>query len=134
MAAHIPALSLTSDVKSQTIAHEQYRPDIDGLRAVAILGVLIYHANPALLTGGFAGVDVFFVISGYLISGIIFRELRRGRFSCAEFYARRVSRIFPALIVMLIVVWVLAWPLFLSDEYQQLGEHMVAGAGFALNL
>ena len=94
MALLIPGPSSESAVKPPSHAFAEYRPDIDGLRAVAILGVLIFHANPAWLTGGFAGVDVFFVISGFLISGflisgIIFRELKRGRFSCADFYARR---------------------------------------------
>ena len=79
-----------------------YRPDIDGLRAVAVLAVVVFHAFPAALRGGFVGVDVFFVISGYLISGIIFQQLRAGRFSLATFYANRVRRIFPALLAMLL--------------------------------
>jgi len=87
-----------------------YRPDIDGLRAVAVLAVLAFHLNlpwPKLFTpiapGGFVGVDVFFVISGYLISNIIFREITQGSFSVARFYARRVKRIFPALYVIFAV-------------------------------
>jgi peptidoglycan/LPS O-acetylase OafA/YrhL len=112
----------------------EYRAHIDGLRAVAVLGVVVYHATPALMPGGFAGVDVFFVISGYLISGIIFRALERGSFSYLDFYARRVKRIFPALIVMLLTVWAVSWPLLLWDEYALLGKHIVAGVGFALNL
>lgn len=116
------------------VRHAEYRPDIDGLRAVAVLGVLVFHAAPQLLPGGFAGVDVFFVISGFLISGIILRALQRQRFSIVEFYMRRIKRIFPALIAMLLVIWTAAWPLFLWDEYQRLGKHIVAGAGFALNL
>lgn len=111
-----------------------YRADIDGLRAVAVLSVLAYHANPALLPGGFAGVDVFFVISGYLISTIIFRKLERGRFSLIEFYARRIRRLFPALIVVFSLVWLAAWFLLLSDELTRLGKHMAAGAAFSLNL
>lgn len=112
----------------------RYRPDVDGLRAVAILGVLGYHAGVSLLPGGFTGVDVFFVISGYLISGIIFRALKRGNFSLLQFYARRIKRIFPALVLMLVVVSVCGWPLLLWDEYEQLGKHILGGAGFALNL
>lgn len=78
-----------------------YRPSIDGIRAVAVLSVFFFHLYPALLPGGFLGVDVFFVISGYLITGIILRETRAGAFSFARFYARRVKRIFPALFAVL---------------------------------
>ena len=74
-----------------------YRPDVDGLRALAILGVLVYHLYGRFLPGGFVGVDVFFVISGYLISSIIDRDLAQGRFSLARFYERRIRRIAPAL-------------------------------------
>src|SRR6185312_11482971 len=86
-----------------------YRPDIDGLRAMAILAVVAFHAAPGLLPGGFIGVDVFFVISGYLISGIILKELSEGRFSFLGFYGRRVRRIFPALILMLFAVLGVGW-------------------------
>src|SRR5439155_9786615 len=78
-----------------------YRPDIDGLRALAVLAVLGYHAFPGVVPGGFVGVDVFFVISGFLITGIILEEQRRGAFSFAGFYWRRIRRIFPALILVL---------------------------------
>ena len=115
-------------------AYVSYRPDVDGLRALAILGVVGFHATPTLLPGGFAGVDVFFVISGFLISGIVLRALSQERFSFAEFYARRVKRIFPALIVTLIAVWSLGWLILLPDEFQLLGKHIAAGAGFSLNL
>lgn len=111
-----------------------YRADIDGLRAVAIASVLAFHANPQLLPGGFCGVDVFFVISGFLISGIILRQLERGHFSFIEFYSRRIRRLFPALIVVLTVVYVMGWLLLLSDEARRLGKHMAAGAVFSLNL
>jgi len=110
-----------------------YRADIDGLRAVAILAVVIFHAFPESLTGGFVGVDVFFVISGYLISGIIFRGMRDGTFSFADFYAHRVKRIFPALVTMLAVTFAVGWMVLLPDEFAQFGKHMAAGAGFVLN-
>ena len=111
-----------------------YRPDIDGLRAVAILSVLVFHAFPGYLPGGFVGVDVFFVISGFLISGIILKDLGRGRFSFADFYARRVARIFPALILVLTACLAFGWFVLLPDEYVQLGKHTVAGAAFMSNL
>src|SRR5579863_7091602 len=104
----------------------QYRPDIDGLRAVAIISVLVFHAFPDRLPGGFVGVDVFFVISGFLISGIILKSLERGHFSFADFYARRVARIFPALALVLSVCLAFGWFVLLPDEFAQLGKHTVA--------
>jgi peptidoglycan/LPS O-acetylase OafA/YrhL len=110
-----------------------YRPDIDGLRAVAVLSVLVFHAKSALLPGGFIGVDVFFVISGYLISGIIFRELAAESFSLGSFYARRIRRIFPALAVVLVASLALGWFYLLTDEFVLLGKHVAASVGFAQN-
>ena len=72
-----------------------YRPDVDGLRGIAVLSVLAFHAFPTSLRGGFVGVDIFFVISGYLISGIILHAASEGRFSFVDFYGRRIRRIFP---------------------------------------
>lgn len=115
-------------------AHPVYRPDIDGLRAIAILSVVIYHAFPTKLRGGFVGVDIFFVISGFLISSIIFRSLQRGDFNFGEFYARRVRRIFPALILVLAASYTVGWFVLLPDEFKQLGRHMAAGAGFVQNI
>lgn len=111
-----------------------YRSDIDGIRAIAVLMVLIFHAYPQEFPAGFAGVDIFFVISGYLISGIIFEELRSHTFSIRRFYERRVRRIFPALIVVLCTTLLLGWFVLLQDEYAQLGLHTMAGAGFVSNL
>ncbi len=111
-----------------------YRPDVDGLRAVAVLSVLGYHAFPGLLPGGFAGVDIFFVISGFLITGIILEDLQRGRFTFANFYWRRIRRIFPALILVLAASLLLGWRVLLPDEYTRLGKHVAAGAGFISNL
>jgi peptidoglycan/LPS O-acetylase OafA/YrhL len=114
--------------------HPKYRPDIDGLRAVAVLSVVAFHAFPAWIKGGFTGVDVFFVISGFLISTIIFENLNRGTFSFGQFYARRIKRIFPALLLVLIASFSFGWFALLSDEYKQLGKHIAAGAGFTSNL
>jgi peptidoglycan/LPS O-acetylase OafA/YrhL len=110
-----------------------YRPDIDGLRAIAVLSVVIFHAGSKKMTGGFVGVDVFFVISGYLISQIILRGLADGRFSFLEFYVNRIRRIFPALIVVLVTTWCLGWFVLLDSEYRALGKHIVAGSIFASN-
>lgn len=114
-------------------AHSSYRADIDGLRALAILSVVIFHAFPSVLHGGFVGVDVFFVISGFLISSIIFRSLQQGDFSFAEFYAHRIRRIFPALTIVLASCYALGWFVLLPNEFKQLGKHMAAGAGFVQN-
>lgn len=110
-----------------------YRPDIDGLRAIAILSVVVFHAFPGIMRGGFVGVDIFFVISGYLISSIIFRSLNNSDFSFTEFYAHRVHRIFPALAVVLIAAYSIGWFILLPDEFKQLGKHIAAGAGYVQN-
>ncbi|MDR0996166.1 MAG: acyltransferase, partial [Zoogloeaceae bacterium] len=110
-----------------------YRPDIDGLRAIAVLSVVIFHAFPGRLPGGFVGVDIFFVISGYLISTILFKGLQNGHFSFTKFYAHRIRRIFPALILVLFACFAAGWLLLLPDEYAQLGKHIAAGAGFVQN-
>ena len=116
------------------LSHPKYRPDIDGLRAIAVLPVVAFHAFPNWLHGGFAGVDVFFVISGFLISSIIFDNLSKGTFSFAEFYIRRVNRIFPALLLVLLSSYAFGWFALLADEYKQLGTHILAGAGFCSNI
>ena len=115
------------------LTHPKYRPDIDGLRAVAILSVVGFHAFPEWIKGGFIGVDIFFVISGYLISTIIFDSLEHKHFSFAEFYSRRIKRIFPALLVVLVSCFVFGWFALLADEYKQLGKHIAGGAGFVSN-
>ncbi len=129
------SLSVKSSESSAEMAlsHPKYRPDIDGLRAVAVLSVVIYHAFPDALKAGFMGVDIFFVISGYLISSIIFENIDRGSFSFAQFYSRRIKRIFPALTLVLLSCLVFGWFGLLGDEFKQLGKHMAAGAGFVSN-
>jgi peptidoglycan/LPS O-acetylase OafA/YrhL len=111
-----------------------YRPDIDGLRAIAVLSVIGFHANPALIPGGFVGVDIFFVISGFLISSLILSGLRDGSFSFMEFYGRRIRRLFPALIIVLLATWGLGWFSLPPTEYAALGRHTLAGAAFAANI
>jgi peptidoglycan/LPS O-acetylase OafA/YrhL len=110
-----------------------YRPDIDGLRAVAVISVVVFHAFPGALPGGFVGVDIFFVISGYLISGIILSGIERGHFSFLDFYARRVRRILPALVLVLLTTAVLGFLLLLPDEYLRLKRHVIAATVFLSN-
>lgn len=111
-----------------------YRSDIDGLRAIAILAVITFHVFPGWLPGGFVGVDIFFVISGYLITSLILKGLDQGNFSFVNFYMRRVKRIFPALILVMAACYALGWFVLTGIEYARLGHHMVAGATFVSNL
>ena len=117
-----------------SLSHPRYRPDIDGLRAVAVLSVVAFHAFPSLLPGGFVGVDVFFVISGYLISTIILGNLAQGHFGFVDFYVRRIRRIFPALALVLAFCLVAGWFALYADDYALLGKHVAGGAGFVSNL
>ena len=114
-------------------ADVEYRPDIDGLRALAVLAVLGFHAFPDALRSGFIGVDVFFVVSGFLITSIIVRRLEDGRFQFAWFFARRIRRLFPALILVVASCMSVGWFALLADEYAHLGKHVAAGAGFVSN-
>ena len=110
-----------------------YRPDIDGLRALAIIPVVLFHAFPEIVPGGFIGVDIFFVISGFLISSIIFSGLANQSLSFKNFYSKRIKRIFPALSLVLLCTLVIAWFTFLSDDFQSLGNHTWRGAIFISN-
>ena len=110
-----------------------YRADIDGLRAIAVLGIILYHAFPRVLPGGFVGVDVFFVISGYLISQIILRDSPGGGFRIGVFYARRVRRILPALLVMMLAVLAIAWVVLTPGELALLGNATTWSALFVAN-
>lgn len=111
-----------------------YRPDIDGLRAFSIIAVVLYHAFPSLLPGGFVGVDVFFVISGYLITGIILRGQAEQSFGLGAFYRRRIQRIIPAVLVVLVFCLVAGWWLLLPYEYAMLGKQTGAATVFAPNI
>lgn len=113
---------------------EQYRPDIDGIRGVAILLVLGFHLFPSLAPGGFIGVDFFFVISGYLISSRIYEDLLHQRFTLSTFYRRRVKRLFPALITVLTVTLAVGWVCFLPGEFRHLGCHTIGATTFISNL
>ena len=126
---------IQSTMRAQALSGKSdYRADIDGLRAIAVLAVLCFHAFPDLLHGGFVGVDIFFVISGYLISKHIWEALAAGHYSIKTFYARRVRRIFPALAIVLFACLAMGWVILAPGEYEQLGKHVTAGTLFVSNL
>jgi peptidoglycan/LPS O-acetylase OafA/YrhL len=115
-------------------AAKSYRPDIDGLRAVAVIGVVAFHAAPRLLPGGFVGVDVFFVISGYLISGLILAEIEQGAFSFLNFYRRRIRRILPALVLVTAATWLIGLFVLWPRQFADLGAHILAASVFCSNI
>ena len=114
-------------------AHHAFRPDINGLRALAVLSVLAFHGGLSA-PGGFAGVDIFFVISGFLISRIILSERAAGVFSLADFYGKRVRRILPALLLMLFASWIAGWFLLSPADFRRFGGHMEGSSYFTVNL
>ena len=121
-------------LSSNHTIHLKYRADIDGLRAVAVIAVVLYHAFPKLVPGGFVGVDTFFVISGYLITGIILGALDGPNgFSFADFYVRRVRRIFPSLILVLSATLAVGVTIFLPSELTSLARNALASAFFGAN-
>jgi peptidoglycan/LPS O-acetylase OafA/YrhL len=111
-----------------------YRPDIDGLRAVAVLLVIAYHLVALKIWGGFVGVDVFFVISGFLISSVILREIEEERFSLLAFYERRIRRIFPALMVMLFVIAIFSCVYLLPSELKDFAKSLIAAVFSVSNI
>jgi peptidoglycan/LPS O-acetylase OafA/YrhL len=132
----LPRQARASDIRSHREAHAalQYRPDIDGLRGLAVGLVVAYHAFPELRTGGFIGVDVFFVISGYLITQLVLSGLQVGTFTLSEFYRRRVRRIAPALLVMLTACFFAGWLLLLPAELRWLGSSIKWCVPFLANV
>ncbi|KDO34179.1 hypothetical protein SPRG_01421 [Saprolegnia parasitica CBS 223.65] len=128
------ATSLAGNTTEAFAPTHVYRADIDGLRTVAIVPVLLFHAYPETFTSGFIGVDVFFVISGFLISGILFKEMTQGSFSYASFYSRRIRRIFPTLLAMLSTTWWLGVLYLLAAPLKRLAATMLAGSLFSANL
>ncbi|MGE0350259.1 acyltransferase family protein [Hydrogenophaga sp.] len=111
-----------------------YRKDIDSLRAFAIIPVVLFHAGISFIPGGFVGVDVFFVISGFLISKIIIREVQEEQFSILRFYERRARRIIPALIAVIGITMIFGWVVFKPEEVDALGKSAIAAIGFSSNL
>ena len=116
------------------VKDQEYRADIDGLRAAAVVAVVLFHAFPEYVAGGFAGVDVFFVISGFLISKLIFDEAESGSISLLRFYARRIRRLFPALAVVLTAATAIGWLILLPDAYARLGAQVATSSVFAANI
>lgn len=131
--SHLTKSSSIESADNILLAKHLWRNDITGLRALAVLPVLIYHAFPNALPGGFFGVDVFFVISGYLISGIIFRALLADNFSYLTFYEKRIKRIIPNLALVFLLVCALGYCFLLPAEYANLGKHVYSSAAFAQN-
>lgn len=111
-----------------------YRADIDGIRAIAVLAIIFYHADIKFFTGGFVGVDIFFVISGYLITTIILREISENKFSLVQFYERRIRRIFPALFTVLAATLLVSGIFFDANEFQEFGKSLAASILFVSNI
>lgn len=110
-----------------------YRRDIDGLRAIAVIAVVIFHAFPNYFHGGFVGVDIFFVISGFLITQIILDEINKGRFRVRDFYSRRIRRIFPSLAVVLVTAILLGWFILLPEDLASFGTLLSGSTVFVIN-
>ena len=111
----------------------KYRPEIDGLRAIAVISVIIYHLNENWLSGGFLGVDIFFVISGFLITGIIITEIQQNSFSFKQFYTRRIKRIYPAFITVMALVSLIASAIFIYNDFNQLRKTIELATAFLSN-
>ncbi|PSV30190.1 acyltransferase [Photobacterium sp. GB-27] len=112
----------------------KFRTDINGLRALAVIAVVLFHFNPSWVPGGFAGVDVFFVISGFLMTGIIFRGLENNSFSIINFYVARANRIIPALSVVCLALLIFGWFYLTPLDYRALGKHVASSMGFVSNI
>ena len=124
------SLKAVDDTGLIKAGHQKYRPDVDGLRAVSVALVVAYHAFGGKFHGGYIGVDVFFVISGYLISSIIFSEIQDRKFRFSRFYARRIKRIFPALIPVLTACLAIGACVMMTNEYRDLGNRGRSGARY----
>ena len=126
-------MEIDSHPTYKKISSTSYRPDIDGLRAIAVISVVIYHAFPSLIPGGYIGVDVFFVISGFLITNVIYKNLKAGSFSLLDFWCRRIRRIFPAFLTVLISIYLAGWFYLLPYEFEQIKSYIRWSLIFAIN-
>ena len=111
-----------------------YRYDIDGLRAIAVITVVIFHLFHNALPQGFLGVDIFFVISGYLICGILLRDIEKQRFSIVRFYERRIRRIAPAMLIVLLATSIAAAAILLPRDLEGYGKSLIASLAFVANI
>ena len=127
------ALETPDLIAARAAAALDFRDDINGLRALAVLGVVVFHADRAWLPGGFVGVDIFFVISGFLISRIILSQCAAGRFSLAMFYARRAKRILPALLLVVSFVWIVGWFMAAPTQFREIGGGLLGNSYFTVN-
>ena len=112
----------------------KYRAEIDGLRALAVIPVILFHAGFELFSGGFVGVDVFFVISGYLITTILIEDIEKNRFSLTSFYERRARRILPALFFVMFICIPFAWMWMLPSQMKDFSQSLIAVSFFASNI
>jgi peptidoglycan/LPS O-acetylase OafA/YrhL len=128
------AVSASTEASLAPSAADRYRPALDGLRAIAVLAVFIFHLNKAWLPGGFVGVDVFFVISGYLITSILVRDYEKGRFTLARFYQRRIARLLPAFFTAGLVTLIAAFFIYLDQDLASCGLAFAAATLSAANL
>ena len=112
---------------------KNYRPDIDGLRAIAVLAVVFFHTFPSQISGGFLGVDIFFVISGFLITDYINQNINNNSFNLLNFYKRRILRIFPALLLVLTFSIIFGWLILYPIAYQNLAKHILGAVSFISN-
>ena len=118
----------------ERIIHLKYRAEIDGLRALAVVPVILFHAGFELFSGGFVGVDVFFVISGYLITTILIEDLENNRFSIINFYERRARRILPALYFVLLISSLVSTLLMSPQQLKDFGQSLIATVTFSSNI
>jgi peptidoglycan/LPS O-acetylase OafA/YrhL len=126
-------INVIVNTTQDTFKKDNYKKHIDGLRAISVVAVVLYHAFPTRISGGYVGVDIFFVLSGYLITEIIITKLNNHEFSFLEFYARRIKRIFPSLITVILFVYIIGWWFLLPSEFKMLGKHIFSGALFGSN-